>query len=282
MAILVNQQLVPAPPVARLRYGLFTAAQGPLTLDVRGIGAGIQFLSDHCGGAAFYDANCDTHPAKVFVEGTDLMEANPFWVYAAKNCGLVGRTPSEMEAAVRQQLIAGEQQVVEATFWNGGPGVTPIEPSLEGASSTTVVTTATGFGARIAALEEAFYDASGYIGTIHINTRAYAAAAYAQILEHSGAQLVTPIGSVWSFGSGYDITGPAGVAPAAGSVWAFMTSQVTRWQSDIAVPDVRQTINRETNQYTVVAERVHALTYDCPDVFAIEVPIEAPMVVVAP
>jgi hypothetical protein len=280
-AILTNPQLVAAPAPSARRYGLFTAATGPLTLDTRGIGSGIQFISDHCGGAELYDANCVTHPAKEFVEGSDLMGASPFWVTAMKRCGPVGRTPEEMAQAVRQQLLSGAQQQVEAAFWNGG-GMA-VTPALTTAGATPVVSTAVGFGARIAALEEAFYDTYGYVGTLHMNTRGYAAAAYADLLEGgAGGRLTTPIGSVWSIGSGYDITGPADVAPAAGSIWVFMTGQVTMWASDVIVPDVLQTFDRITNQYNALAEQVFALTYDCPDVVALEVPVEAPMVAVAP
>lgn len=273
---LVNQ-LVPTPPVSRLRYGLFTAAAGPLNLDIRGIASGIQFFSDHCGGAETYEQTCTVSPEKPFEEGTDLMAAEPFWVIARKRCGTVGRTESEMQAAVRQQLLTGEQQQVEAVLWDGNGTVTT--PTLTGAGATTVVPTVPGFGSAIAALEEAFYDVYGYTGTIHVNTLAYAEAAYAQLIERDGPQLKTPLGSVWSFGPGYGITGPDDVAPAAGFVWAFITGQVTMWRTDVLPqPPARQTLDRTLNQWDVLAERVYALTWDCPDVFAVQVPITAPSV----
>jgi hypothetical protein len=280
-AIISNPQLVATPAPPARRYGLFTAAVGPLALDTHGVGSGVQFISDHCGGATLYDANCDTNPTKEFIEGSDIMAASPFWVVAMKRCGSVGRTAAELEQAIRQQLITGAQQQVEAAFWNGGGiGVTP---ALTTAGATPVVSAAVGFGARIAALEEAFYDTYGYVGTIHMNTRGYAAAAYADLLEGgSSGRLTTPIGSVWSIGSGYDITGPADAAPAAGNVWVFMTGQVAMWAGDVMVPDLMATFDRTSNQYNALAEQVYALTYDCPDVVALEVPIEAPMVVTAP
>lgn len=280
-AIISNAELVATPAPSPRRYGLFTAATGPLALDTHGVGSGVQFISDHCGGAQLYDANCVTHPTKAFVEGSDIMAADPFWVIAMKRCGAAGRTPAELEQAIKQQLLSGAQQQVEAAFWNGGGiGVTP---ALTTAGATTVTSTAVGFGARIAALEEAFYDTYGYVGTLHMNTRGYAAAAYADLLEDGGqgGRLLTPIGSVWSIGSGYDITGPDDADPAAGSIWVFMTGQVTMWASAVSVPDLLATFDRTTNQYNALAEQVYALTYDCPDVSAIEVPIEAPMVVTA-
>lgn len=278
---LVNS-LVPTPPVSQLRYGLFTAASGPLTLDTRGIASGISFLSDHCGEAQFYDQTCVTSPTKEFEEGSDLMEADPFWVVARKRCGTVGRTAEEMQAAVRQQLLTSEQGIVENTLWTGGP-TDSVTPNLEAAGATIVTPSAVGAGAAIAALEEAFYSVYGYVGTIHVNTQAYAAAAYADLVERSGPRLQTPLGSIWSFGAGYDITGPAEVAPAAGFVWAFMTGQVTMWRTDILPqPPATQTLDRTLNQWDVVAERVYALTWDCPDIFAVQIPIAAPAVGTAP
>jgi len=246
------------------------------------IGSGLQFLSDHCGGAELHDQTCLVSPEKEFTEGSDLMGADPYWIVARKRCGTVGRTGPEMLNAVRQQLISAEQTLVESVVWDGAayPGATP---TLTGAGATIVVPTADGAGAAIAALEEAFYDVSGYQGTIHINMRGYAAIRYAGLMdpaERVAGVYKTPIGTSWSIGAGYGITGPAGVAPAAGNVWAFITSPITVWRSGILPqPDPRQTLDRSLNQWDVVAEEVFAHTWDCPDVFAVEVPFAAPGVV---
>lgn len=275
---LVNQ-LVDAPPVGQLRYGLFSVASSN-TLDVRGIGAGISFLTDHCGGAQVYDANCATNPTKVFVEGSDLIEAEPFWVYAKKHCGTVGRTASEMDGAVRQQLLSGEQTVVEDVLWDGG-GLTNVGPSLTGSGATIVTPSANGAGAAIAALEAAAYGAPmgpGYRGVIHVNVSAYAALAYSGILHQEAGVWRTNMGTAVVFGAGYDITGPADVAPAAGFVWAFFTSAVHMYRSSIMVPDVTQTMDRTLNQWTATAERVYAVTWECPETWAVQVPIAAPAV----
>lgn len=278
---LVNQ-LVEAPPVGPLRYGLFSVANFR-DLDARGMASGISFLTDHCGGANAYDTNgCDPNPTKLFVEGSDLLEAEPFWVVAKKHCGSVGRNAAEMEAAARQQLLSGEQTVVESVVWDSGTLATH-SPTLTGAGATTVVPTAAGAGAAIAALEEAAYaNGLGYAGVIHLDQRAYAALAYSQLLVKDGTMWRTPLGTKLSFGAGYGITGPADVAPAAGFTWAFMTSDVTIWRSEVMVPDVTQTFDRTLNQWVATAERVYAVTWDCPDVFAVQVPTAAPAVATAP
>lgn len=283
--IITNREIIAAPTVGALHYGLFTAAASVQQMTNRIVGSGLQFLVDHCEGAGAYDQTCAVSPIKPFTEGSDIMGADPFWVIARKRCGSVGRSAEEMQAAVRQQLLTGAQTVVENVLWDGD-GLGTIFPTLTGtAGAVTVVPSATGAGAAIAALEAAFYNEYGYTGTIHVNTAAYAAAAYSDLIVQQGGagQLRTPLGSVWSFGAGYGVTGPAEVAPAAGFVWAFMTGATTIWRSGILPqPDPLQTFDRTFNQWDVLAEEVFAATWDCPAVFAVQVPIAAPAVATAP
>lgn len=270
--------VIPAPSAGVLRYGLFSAATVLDDLDARGIAGGWQVPAEDCGLVRAYDANCATHPAKTFDEGLAYMEADPYWVYATRKCGSVGTSPAEIETSVRRRLAAGEQRAVEAQFW-GGTAVA-ADPNLTGAAGvTTVVPGAPGAGAAIAALEDAFYDDYGYAGTIHVSMRAYAAMRYAQIAQDRAAgALTTPMGSVWSFGAGYGVNGPAGAAPAAGSVWAFMTPPVLIRRSAVTVPSVAQTMDRTHNQFMGLAERVYTHAWLCPVVYAVQVPFAAPAV----
>lgn len=270
---------VPTP--GALRYGLFNAAT-VRSLGTRGIGAGVQFLVDHCEAASIYDQTCLVNPVKPVIEGTELMGADPFTLVARKRCGTVGRTPEEMQAAADSVLYTSAQTLVEAVIWDGAGGAITVDPTLTAAGATIVTPAAPGAGTAIAALEEAFYSVNGYVGTIHVNTRAYAAAAYSNLVEHKTGQLVTPLGSVWSFGAGYGLTGPADVAPAGGFAWAFMTSAVTVWESEIFRQDVRRTMDRSANQWDAISERVYAATWDCPNVFAVQIPVAAPAVTTAP
>jgi hypothetical protein len=274
-----------APPApGPVRYGLFAAATGPLELPEHGRAGGLQWEQDVCGTATLYTAECPPtgQDTKVSAEGDDYMTAAPFVVYAMSNCAPIGRGPEEHRRRAIARLMAGEQTAVETALWNGG-GV-GVTPALTLAGATTVVSAATGFAARIAALEEAFYDAYGYQGTVHVNTRAYGAAAAAGLIRSpngggqlfaDGGRLQTPIGSVWSFGAGYDITGPANVAPEDGSVFAFITPNVTVYRStEVNAPDPQFTFNRTTNQMYALAEREYVVGYGCPTVLAIEVPVE--------
>lgn len=283
MAAIIPAAQVAPPAPGPIRYGLFAAANGPLDLPIHGRSGGLQWEQDVCGTAALYTADCppSDQAAKTAVESDDYMTAAPFVVYALNNCAPVGRTPEEHRRRAIARLLTGEQSAVELALWNGG-GV-GATPALTLAGATAVVSAQTGFAARIAALEEAFYDAYGYQGTIHINSRAYGAASAAHMVKGPGdgqlfpnpAQLLTPLGSRWSFGAGYDITGPANAAPAAGSVFAFMTPNVTVYRSsEVNAPDPAQTFNRTTNQMYALAEREYVVGYGCPTVFSLQVPIE--------
>ena len=285
--IIDNAQLAQAPPPGTLRYGLFRAATLTEDLGEREIASGFQIPAADCGVSRLYDALCDPAEAteKTFDEGLPFMEAVPYWVYSTRQCGIVGRTEAELSGSVRSRLLGGEQTQVEAALWGGTAPA--VDPSLTGtAGVTTVVPAVAGAGAAIAALEESFYSAYGYVGTIHVNMSAYAAARYAGLVtvadsaSPSPGTLVTPLGSRWSFGAGYGITGPAGVAPAAGSAWAFMTPPVwVRRSGIIAQDDLRSALDRTFNQYMGLAERVYAHTWTCPVVHAIEIPLAAPAVV---
>lgn len=278
--ILTNPEVIAAPGPGLARHGLFSAATVLDDLDAPGIASGFQVPAEDCGLVRAYDANCATHPVKVFDEGQTYMEATPYWVYATRQCGSVGRTAAEMDASVRRRLAANEQRAVEDQFWGGT--VVASDPNLIGtAGVVTVLPTAPGSGAAIASLEQAFYDVFGgygYAGTIHVNMSAYANLAYGQLIERRNAQLVTPMGSVWSFGAGYGLNGPAGADPDPGNVWAFMTPPVLIRRSPVMVPDVLATMDRVNNQWMALAERVYAHTWLCDHVFAVQVPIASPAV----
>lgn len=287
MAVIIdNPVILEAPPAGRLRYGLFDAATVTEDLDDRMISAGFSVPGVDCGTARLYDSQClpSENVAKTFDQGLTYMEALPYWVYSTRQCGVVGTTPAEFSQTVRRRLLGGEQTQVENVLWNGG-GLAGMAGLTTAAGTVTVVPSAPGAGAAIAALEESFYSVYGYVGTIHMNQRAYAALAYSELISDAPQQgvLTTPLRSRWSLGAGYDITGPANVAPAAGFVWAFMTPPVLVKRSGIiAQDDPRDFLDRSTNQFMGLAERVYAAVWTCPVVHAVQVPIAAPATATAP
>lgn len=287
MAVIIgNPNLAPTPSPQRLRYGLFAAATVTDDLDGRGVADGFQIAALDCGVTRLTDAPCSPADAveKTMDEGLPYMEAPPYWVYSSRQCGILGQSETELADSVRRRLAGGEQTQVEAAFWGGTAPA--VDPNLTGTAGVVTVTPgAAGAGAAIAALEESFYGEYGYVGTIHINTTAYAALAYAELISDTPAAgvLRTPLGSQWAIGAGYGDTGPAGAEPAAGFVWAFMTPQVWIRRTDVPQHlDFRAALDRTFNQYVGLAERVYAHTWTCPVVHAVQVPIAAPATTTAP
>lgn len=285
MAVIIdNPQLVQPLPRQRRRYGLFDAAT-MLTMDSRIIASGLQFYADECGNfTEVYDPACGVEPeVKTVNEGTELVSTDPFWNVTRLRCGTVGRTAEEILAASRGRLEAMEQWNVENVVWNG-IATQPDVLNLVGAGATVVTPLAPGAGAAISALENAFYQMSGYVGTIHVNTQAEGALQDAGMLNPDAGVLRTRVGTAVSLGAGYGITGPADVAPAPGFVWAFMTGYTGVWRSADVMSrvDPRRAMDRTANQWDTISERVYAVAWSCPEVFAVQVPIAAPQSAVTP
>ena len=283
--IITNQELIAAPPRQQRRYGLFDAAT-VVSMPERALAAGLQFFIDDCGNAAeLTNPVCGEDPVeKTFEEGTSTLGTDPFWLYNRLRCGMVGRTADEIQRTVTDRLLSAEQWHVENVLWNGDP-LAPGAMNLVDNPTTVIVTPlAPGAGAAISALENAFYQVHGYVGTIHINTRAEGALEYAGFLNPDAGVLRTRVGSAVSLGAGYGINGPADVAPAAGFVWAFMTGYTTVWRSEdvMARVNVLRSADFAANQWDAIAERVYAAAWSCPEVFAVQVPIAAPATAATP
>lgn len=285
--IISNRQEIATPSPPARRYGLLTAAASLGTLSARGVASGYQFEAQDCGmNVVPYDPTCaPPHPEKAFNDTGDtaFVEADPYWLIATYQCGTVGTDADDVRRRVQARYRSGVQNRLESVVWNGG-GIAGITPTLSDSAPTVVVPTAAGAGAAVSALENAFYGAHGYVGTIHVSTRAQGAVEYAQMVEGTGSagQLKTPLGSVWSFGAGYDITGPLDVAPAAGFAWAYMTPAVHLWSTSVDMPDPRATLDRTLNQWMGLAETVWLHTWLCDTVFAVQIPLAAPAVATAP
>ena len=280
--IIANRHLIETAPPGPRRYGLFDAATVTDDLNPRLIAAGATWAELDCGPPlAEYDANCVTHPVKEFTEGTSYAEAAPYLLYTMQKCGTLGRSPQEIADAVRRTLAGGEQSAVESVLWTGGNFAT--DPALTTAEDVVTVTPgAPGAGTALAALEASFYAAYGYLGTVHVHTSAYAALTDYVSRAGGAGVLTTELRSKVSYGAGYGVDGPLGVAPEAGHVWAFMTPGVTVRRGPVHAPDVVQTMDRTVNQYNALAERFYMHSWPCGVVHAVQIPIAAPQTTAAP
>lgn len=284
--IITNRQLIDPPVNRRLRYGLFSAAT-VLDMPLRVITAGLQYYADDCGNfIADYNQECGVDgPLKTATEGSELVGTDPYWLVNRVRCGTVGRTAQEIRAVAKGRLTAMEQWGVENRLWNGVAAQPGVLNLIGNVGTVTVTSPAPGAGTAISALETAFYQENGYVGTVHVNSVAEGALEYAGMLNPEAGVYRTRLGTAVSLGAGYDITGPDGVAPAAGFVWAFITGYTAVWRStddQIPQPDPQRTMDRVLNQWDVVGERVYAAAWACPEVFAVQVPIAAPATAATP
>lgn len=260
--------VIPAPDPGPLRYGIFTPANGPLSMPDRVRQSGVTYDPVGCGTARGYPVECDeTPPTKVFDPNVGEQTAIPFVVYASLVCGTAGYDPDYLEAKVRRRLLAVEQTGVEEALWSGAIGGVTLgnSPTFQGGGVTTL-TAVTGLAAGIGALEDYAAAVYGYRPVIHAETKVAALAGQATLVEDDDPAgiLRTPLGSAWSFGGGYPGTSPAGAAAAAGHVWLMATGQVTLWRSEsIYVSPALQTMDRASNQFKLIAEREWLAAADC-------------------
>lgn len=237
--------VIDAPEPRGLRYGLITAANGPLELPQHAESGGLTFNPVSCGRAHTYSVDCD-HDEKSFDEQPDAVVGSPFLAYGSLMCGTAGTTPGEMAASASRNLINGEQTQAEAALAALlAAGATPLaaaDPSLVGV---------------VGELEQWLYGTTGAqygnVGYLHAPARFAAYAMESSLIVQDGAKLTTRMGSVWVFGGGY---------PDDDTV--YISGQVTVWRStDVFVPDTSRAIDLAANQRYALAERPYVVTYEC-------------------
>lgn len=254
---LVPAPLIQAPEPLRTRYGLFTAASGPLELPAHGEGGGVRYVPETCGQAYPYGVSCYNvdNPAPVKPADTDnaLVETGVFVVLSTLNCGAPGYTLEQYRAKVLRRLEGTEQAAVETALWSGldlegnpldiltldGQAV-DIDPGYDPGLITDVV----GALERYAYTEQQY----GYQAYIHAPVEVAAFAAEAGMVIADGNRKVTPTGSVWVFG-----------AYPPGSV--IVTGQTTVWRAPAI--QVYNGFDKATNEMFLVAERAYAVGFDC-------------------
>jgi hypothetical protein len=275
MAVLTAPELLPVSPSATgNRYGLFTAANGPLDLPQHARTGGLQYESAVCVLPTGYAIAC-TPGSKTFGAGPTTITGNPFIVYASMTCGTVGHSAEELRAMMLARLKAGEQSIVEDVFSRGTVGQSPSlannTPNLGVAAGTPI-----NAAHAVALLEKALYSTYGPLGVLHIPMQAYPYLAFRNILVKDGPVWRTPMGTPISFGNYAGLT-VAGAAPAAGHITFYITGATNVFRTsdtDVFINEFGSTVNLTTNQFFLVAEREYVVTYDCTG-FAIDVDLAA-------
>jgi len=272
---------VPQPAVGNIRYGLFSAANGPFDLPQHGEIGGVQYLQEHCGqGHLMAAASCGTPTVTLgtFDSCDSAAIGLPFDVVATLKAGAFPYSAEEVERRLRVRIADNSQYVAEQAFWGGNADVQPVlqRPELNGGSGILNITPVPGTPVTleygVGLLEDAMSGYS-YPGVFHcrpIVSPFLVERNLAPRAERSARgqteKLFTPMGNVWSFGRGYSGNNPTNdaSAPAAGTAWIVATGPVTVWRNpSVNVVPPERSFDRVGNAWQSNAQQAHAITVDC-------------------
>jgi hypothetical protein len=273
---------VPQPNVGTIRYGLFSAANGPLAMPDHGDVGGVQYLEEHCGQAHLLAAASCSNPTVTAGSTLDACDGTaiglPFLVVAGLKAGAFPYDAAEVERRARIRLNDNAQYVAEQAFWGGNADVQSVlaRSELNGGSGILDVTPTPGTPVTIeygvGLLEDALA-AYSYPGIIHARplVSAYTVERSLSPLPTRGTRNAsdvqyTPMGNTWSFGRGYSGHKPTDdtVVPAAGTAYLVATGAVTVWRDDqVFVSPPERTFERSGNAWQTTAQQAYAITIDC-------------------
>lgn len=276
--------IVEQPAVGNIRYGLFTAANGPFELPAHGAIGGVTYVQEHCGNAHLWAAaSCSSATVNggvLPIDACDLSAVGlPFQNIATLKIGAVPYDAAEVTRRARVRLNDNSQYVAEQALWGGTADVQPVLQRAEfnGGSGILDVTPTPGTAVTIeygvALLEDALAQYS-YPGIIHARPLVAPYAVERQLApipvrQARGAALLpqlTPMGNVWSFGRGYSGNKPNNdaTAPAAGTAYMVATGVTTVWADpDIYISPPSKTFDRVGNAWQTAAQQAMAITVDC-------------------
>ncbi len=264
MAVLANSRLYLERPGAQVpRYGLFTVANGPLDLPPHARSGGLEFQSAVCDLPTGYAIDCADPGTKTFsAGGPSLIQANPFVVRSDLECAPVGLTDTQLRMWLLERLKAGEQAAVERIFSERTFGA---QPSLSDDPGVSALAASASLVEAVGLLEGWLYARYGLPGVLHVPAEVASRFTADDIVFRDGSVFRTAMGTLVSFGN-YAGTGPEGEDPDAGTIYLYITGQVTVWRapdSEVFATPLSAALNRTTNQVYGQAEREYAVAYEC-------------------
>ena len=265
MASLTGPVYVPAPNPVIPRYGLFQVATGPLDLPVNARIGGLNYETSTCNLPLPYEVECQASlNEKTITNAPTLITGLPLVVYSAIRCSPVGLDEERLRKFLFDQLVAGEQAVVENTFSTSTSG---LANGLGGNPALVNLGVGANITRAVAMLETWLYARYGLPGVIHAPMHSAAYFAEGHLVEKDkGGIWRTNVGTAVSFGN-YAGSGPTGQAATADEGWIYITGQVAVYRtpdSELMVPrPYGQLLNRSTNVITSIMEREYVVTFDC-------------------
>lgn len=244
--------VVAAPEPLGLRYGLLTAAAGPLELPEHAAAGGVTYEPVSCGSARLYDTDCPTGRTptpKVYDTGDELVSAASIVIYATYQCGAAGHTGQQMQDKLLRRLANGEQSAAERALGVQLAAAVTADGTVLLAPDPTSITSVVG------ELEQWLYGGGageagyGNIGYLHVPFRL---SAYLDpVVFRDGAFWRTRVGTRVVIGDYPD-----------GEI--YISGHVTVWRSpEVMLPPAEQVLDRTTNQWRGLAEREYAIAWDC-------------------
>jgi hypothetical protein len=270
--------LLQAPPPPPRPYGLFDVAMGPMPMPrVEAQAGGIMYVPDACEDDIYlYGIECPpVSGTKTFAAVESPVSGAPFAAVTSYTCSVQGYSFEEAAQRVRTRMTLHEQRAVERRLWQGSTGtgaLGQLTGLLRGATDITPSGTATCIQDAVSILEQRLANNGISGGIIHARPKLVPhLAAEHQIREASGRRLTTPLGTAYSFGQGYDGTGPAGEATTVSTDWIYATGRVLIWQdSEVFIPPPSQVLNKSTNVLTLLGEKTYVVIVEC-GAWAVEV-----------
>lgn len=240
-------QLVEAPAVIPLPYGLFSIAETRLATDPHWR-LGVKWQSQACSPAKPTTGPCidDEVPALTPDDYCSVTAIEPFTVYAYNNDDIPGHSLAEHEANAVARLINGEQHAVESLLW-----------SAFGSDPDIALTDLSGapVGVALGYIEQML--ANNYFGQGVIHMDRMTATVLWEYIDVVGGRLQTRLGTPVIAGGGYGNM----TDPPTDEFYIYGTGGVVMYRGDI---DTRQrAISKSNNQVSYIAQRDYVVGYDC-------------------
>lgn len=266
--------LLPGPRHQVLPYGLFTAIDWVETDDPHWM-AGVEFEDFFCvEGTSVIPVECNAATG-VLAKSTGgagsaaFRMHDPFAVLANFKCAVGGLVGDDVFGYARRRLELTAEQTAENVFWTGDVlGATVISPNLEdgyGVTPTTVTTGPVDILDGLEALIQALEDCNPGQGVLHLPAKLHTAMHDRHAVVHDGDATFTHGGHRIVFGSGYPGTGPAGVVPAVGADFIFITGPLFGVRGEVFFTPERleDAVDKSLNDISIWAEQVYAIGYSC-------------------
>jgi hypothetical protein len=244
---------------------------------------GFAFLPENCTGAGIDDP-CDSD-GKTIGENPDIVEVQPFYVWAGSKCTPFQWQTFDYQARARRLLGASLSKQIEKEFWTGTFARAKgwSNPYLANALASDVVVTSGTPIEALACLEQGLAECgTGQRGMIHATRQVVSTWSEQNLLRREGNLILTIHDTIVVPGAGYDGSDPYNAAPKNQSIWAYATSgEVDIRLSDVRlIPDpndpqaVMQATDRSVNTIEWRAERVASAVWDGCCLLAAEVALD--------